>query len=606
MAIPSKGFEVIFTQKFGEQDHFINLDSFFTTDQDFLEKREENWIEIKENIGLTLTFKSNRDSAQFFMDGLDTLPGHMLGFDPVEREVYLSPSEDPVTIFDNTKAYYPLIPGLYRILVVYERQRYYCCVKVIPKQIEETQWEVMKQEIEKEVSGLAREVILRKNGLNHTLGGISQGLLKQFIVINNRFPSVMAALSDLYRKVNYRISKDYQLVPKEKARFIDEKTIRHRVSNHERHQLLMTPNSSIHYDLPENQFVKKIILSISKTLTGFMEGIQNTKSSIRNSKDAGMFRTVVEKERTLSELKKLGEVAGKMRGAIQWIKTAPWFESIGIYQSSIIPPVMTSDPRYRALYQLYRELKNEQLQLEIHQSYSYQWKRTDKLYEIWGYLQFIKTLSGEELGFVPEKGWLYSQTLDESNLLVPTLPANTEVVFRKDDLRVHLLYEALLPSQSKLTKMEEPLYTRGTNNRPDGRLDVYRNEVFIGTIIFDFKYRPRNSVWNNQLIETNQPHEVMRQLVSYGVHLYSPYLFGDGSHPLVSAMSPVQEVWAIYPNRYGTSRSEDFHDHKVSLIELTPGLDNGFFVEKLKGTIDRLVERSKTVMAFLEYSKSSL
>ncbi|MEH7378244.1 hypothetical protein [Neobacillus drentensis] len=89
-----------------------------------------------------------------------------------------------------------------------------------------------------------------------------------------------------------------------------------------------------------------------------------------------------------------------MRGAIQWIKTAPWFESIGTYQSSDIPPVMNSDPRYRALYQLYRELKNEQFQLQNHQSYS----GTDKLYEIWGYLQFIKTLAGEELGFVPEKG----------------------------------------------------------------------------------------------------------------------------------------------------------------------------------------------------------
>jgi hypothetical protein len=44
-----------------------------------------------------------------------------------------------------------------------------------------------------------------------------------------------------------------------------------------------------------------------------MEGIQNTKISIRNSKDAGPLRTVVEKERTLSELKKLGEVARKMR-----------------------------------------------------------------------------------------------------------------------------------------------------------------------------------------------------------------------------------------------------------------------------------------------------
>lgn len=155
---------------------------------------------------------------------------------------------------------------------------------------------------------------------------------------------------------------------------------------------------------------------------------------------------------------KLGEVAGKMRRAIQWIKTAPWFDRIGTYQSSTIPPVMNSDPRYRALYQLYRELKNEQFLLQIHQSYSYQWKRTDKLYEIWGYLQFIKTLAGEGLRFVPEQGWLYSQTIDRKSMLVPTLHSNTQVVFRKEDVRIHLVYEAHLPSQSRLTSTKEPLY----------------------------------------------------------------------------------------------------------------------------------------------------
>jgi hypothetical protein len=36
MAIPSKGFEVIFTQKIGELDHFILLDHFFTNEFDIL------------------------------------------------------------------------------------------------------------------------------------------------------------------------------------------------------------------------------------------------------------------------------------------------------------------------------------------------------------------------------------------------------------------------------------------------------------------------------------------------------------------------------------------------------------------------------------------
>jgi hypothetical protein len=167
---------------------------------------------------------------------------------------------------------------------------------------------------------------------------------------------------------------------------------------------------------------------------------------------------------------------------------------------------MNSDPRYRALYQLYRELNKEQEQGQIHHSYSFQWKRSDKLYEIWGYIQFIKSLMGEELGFVPESGWIYSQ---EVNLKIPELPSNTEIVFRRDNLRLHLVYEAKLPTQSVLTTAKKPLYTRGTHTCPDGRLDVYKDELFIGTIIYDFKYRPRSAIWNESLILSKKQNEVM-------------------------------------------------------------------------------------------------
>lgn len=320
MAIPSKGFEVIFSQRFGEQDHLIELDHFFTNELDILQSREEIFTEIKENIALTVIFRSNREDAQFFMDGLDTLPERMLAVDPLEGRVYLTPSEKPVTLFDNTKEYYPLIPGLYRIVVAYEGRRYFSWVKVIPKQMEEAQWETMKLEVEQEVSGLAREIIMKKNGLNTDMEGVSQGLLEQFIVINSRFLSVMAALSDLYQKINHRISKEYLLVPKEKSRLIDEKTNRHRVSHPENKHVLMTPTSAINYDLPENRLAKKIIISISKTLTGFMDEVEKTERSIKNPLGANTFRTLVEKERTLSELGKLAEIAGKMRRAISGLK----------------------------------------------------------------------------------------------------------------------------------------------------------------------------------------------------------------------------------------------------------------------------------------------
>lgn len=603
MDTPSKSFEVIFTQKRGEADIEKPLIHFFTNETDFYEKREEFYLEIKENIDLWITFTADNKDSRLYMDGLEILPEKLLEIDALEGEVYLPPSDQPVVLFENSGNNYPLIPGFYRLVIKHEGQRFFSWIKVIPKQLEEVQWEVMRNEVEKELRGLARDVIVKKTGMDTGLEGLSQILLGQFFVIKNRFPSVMTALSDLYRKANYRITKEYVFIPKEKARLIDERTIQHRVSHPENEHMLKTPVSGAVYDIPENRFAKKIIHSICQTLSEFVDAIELMEIKMKNSGPLGGYRTKQEKERTLSELNTLSDMARKMRGAFQWIRTAPWYESVGDYKSAVPPYVMNSDPRYRALYQLFRELKNDQIQFVMDKSYSYQWKRTDKLYEIWGFIQFIKALKAENVGYTPVKGWVYSENFDGQKLLIPTLPSGTEVVFSKDDIRVHLVYEALLPTQSRLTSEEKPLYTRGTHTCPDGRMDVYKKEAFIGSIIFDFKYRPRQSIWNQNLIYSNQPNGVMRQLVSYGDNLHSPYLFGEENNLFAGQFSPVQEVWAIYPNRYRSPSETEYPDHKLSLVELTPGFDNSHLAERISHAIDKLIQQRQPVMELLEKQK---
>ncbi|MBS4214923.1 DUF2357 domain-containing protein [Neobacillus rhizophilus] len=597
MATPSNGFEVIFNQRLGNLDNPITAGPFFTNEHDFFEKRDESFIEIKEYLAVSITFRSNRTDAQFFLDGLETLPEPNLKTDSQVGEVYLSPSENPVILFDHNDEYCPLIPGFYRLMVIYDGTRYYSWVKVVPKQLEESQWELMKQEVEQELNGLAREVLLKKTDLDTRMDGIPLGLLEQFFVINKRFSSVMAALTDLYRKVNFRINKGYTFVSKERTRFIDDKTIRHAAFRPNNDQTFKAPVSEVTYDLPENRLVKKIIESISKTLTSFIEGVERTAGSLTDHHSASPVETFPQKDITLLELEKLSRLAGKMRGAIQWIKTAPWYESVGVYQESGIPHVMNSDPRYRAIYQLYRELHQEKSEVRTYPSYAYQWKRSDKLYEIWGYIQFIKALTGDELAFSPKSGWIFNEDFGTNVGFIPSLPSNTEVVMRKDNLEIVLVYEGRLPTQSRQVTAKQHLYTRGTHTTPDARLDVYKEDIYFGSIIVDFKYRPRKAIWDENLIFNQRQNEVMRQLVSYSDNIHSNFLFGPVGNPLISRFSPVQEVWAVYPNRFGASRSHEYADHKVCLVELTPGQMNDLLVDKIKVGIDSLLETSELMMA---------
>jgi hypothetical protein len=580
MATPYSGFKVIFTQSGGDWENCIQVTEFFSDEILFLEKREESYIEVQENRGLTLTFHSDWEESKLFMDGLDSLPLRGLERDPQNGEVYLYPNEKPVTLFDHTNNFYPLIPGIYQIRIIHHGQPNYAWVKVVPKQLDEAQWEQMKDELEREMEGLAKDHLLKKSSLSSSMGGVSLSLLEQFFVINNRFSSVMAALTDLYRKVNYTIQKEY---PSGRSRDLEGKYARQIGSESDRGYAIKTASQSIIYDLPENRLSKKIIESISKTLKEFISEIEEIQKSRGTTLHLGIFPN----DEIYFELGRLKGKAGKMKGAIQWIKTAPWYETVGSYRDSSIPFVMNSDSRYRALFQIYRELNNEKTKEQVKKSYSSQWKRSDKLYEIWGFVQIIKALTGD-LGFTPIKGWIYND--DYKNGSSPELAANTEVLFTKENISILLKYDALLPTQSRLTNVQNPLYTRGTHTRPDARMDVYDDGIYIGSIIMDFKYRPRIAIWNESLIYQSQLNEVMKQLVSYSDNVYSCHLFGTNGNPMIHRISPIHEVWAIYPKRSGIPSTHEFPDHKVSLIELTPGKENEHFVGKIKYTLDALIE----------------
>ena len=53
------------------------------------------------------------------------------------------------------------------------------------------------------------------------------------MVIEQRFPAIMAAINDLYRKVNFQIKKEYTLMPREKSSIVDGISIRYRVMHPE-------------------------------------------------------------------------------------------------------------------------------------------------------------------------------------------------------------------------------------------------------------------------------------------------------------------------------------------------------------------------------------
>jgi hypothetical protein len=259
-----------------------------------------------------------------------------------------------------------------------------------------------------------------------------------------------------------------------------------------------------------------------------------------------------------------------------------------------IPYVLSKDSRYRSIYVLYQELQDEELEITLDTQYSFQWKRTDKLYEMWCYVELLGVLE-EKLDYKPVRGWIYDMYYNEEKVLIPSLPSGERVILEKDGLELHLIYDGFIPLSSKETApFLQPLYMRQQFNRPDGRLDVYKNGTYYGTVMMDFKYRPKHNFWKNDKINTITRTREMKQLIGYS-DARSNYLYGTHRHHSAAfqRLSPVAEVWAFYPVKEGRlERVTTSPDHNIRLIPFSPGADQEHVAHELERILEQLLRDS--------------
>lgn len=584
---------------------FMQFDSIYSfVDSHFVQREEEllslrsfHPICLKENKSFSLLFQSPDPHAQFFMDGLDTLPDGILR-ETQSGDVYLPCSNEPYTLFNND--YYPFIPGFYRIKITTNGANYYSLIRIVPKQVTQEQWEWMRDELESILKGLAQDLLPHPGGRFSFHDPLPMEQLQPYLILKQRFSSIITALHDLFTKMNYRIEKNYQLVPEDRAKKIDEQTIRYHLQHPEDMNFLKTPNHSVNYDLPENRWVKKTVLAFIKMLSEFIKVTQNQKIKLRNEMNElegyasfqNNTQTLLnEKEEVYTLVYEYHASAEKMINTLKMVQSSDWFHGVSTGIPSSLPSVMILDSRYRTLYQTFRECKNNTLSIKLDESYSTQWKRTDQLYELWGFLKIAQLLY-KKLHYEPH-GWIFSQGSNRNELLIPTLPSGTKISYQKEDVKLHLFYDSNLPFISEETSLfDTPIFTVANHNRPDGRIDVFYREDYYGSLIFDFKYRPKKYFWDETKVNSRQRTDTMRQLISYSSSCKSKFLFGGKMRGLTMHINPIQEVWGFYPTSSGiVEEAEIKEDHNIRILQLSPGVDDEPIVKELEKVIDEIIHR---------------
>lgn len=570
---------------------------FFEKEMDFYNL--EDAIVIKENVVTKLLFTCEDSNAKLYMDGIETLNNDIAKED-IDGQVYIEPSNNLIDLY--TVDNFPLIPGTFRMIVEIHNKKFYSKMKVEPKLFTEKELEVVKEDLEEEINGLAFELIKKNISIGEVFIEDLPIDLYKFLIIENKFFSVMAALEDLKIKPNYKIKKIYKTVREDEVKSIDEITIRNHLEGNLEEGFLKQPTIELDYDLPENQWIKKIVIEIGIFLKEFIEVSENFvyKKKI-NIKKLKRYKNnenkIKDEERTIEYVINLMDLARKMKNAINILNSVEWFKSVSNRIGINLPHTLFFDSRYNLIYKLYQQLKGNDFTITLDNKFAFQWKRTDKLYEMWCFVKISRIIIGEKLGFRIDSGWLFNQTIESNKVLIPELESSTRLSFKKDDIYMNLTYDDSIPNYSSETSIyNTPLYITSSNRQPDGRIDVYKRDVYIGSIILEFKYRDRKGLWavNYTRYQREMNSNVIKQLTAYGDNCSTRYLFikeGEKGSKYKNSIRPVMRVLIFYPKRTDVDiEIDEVEDHNLKFVRFTPEvLKNA--EESLELSILELLER---------------
>ena len=542
-------------------------------------------ISFKEYENVQMEFSSISKEDKLYYDGIDLLPGELCEIDS-KGNLYLAPLNkgEAYSIFEHSTEYYAMRVGKFVIRLFHKDKEYYQWFNVLPKNVDSDEWMIMQKELEAEIQGLSSDII-RKNmslGDNKNEVAPSQELYK-FFVIKKHFNSILAALIDLKDKPNYKVEKDYRLEPLYRATYIDNITVKDYLMKGTGEEKYLVPKRVYNYDLSENRWLKKIITIYENELKLFrsstmkyVECIEREIQEFSRYKEKN-YASIKAKKKVLEELKKYLDTVKAILSISELIKSQDWYQQIQKVDSMIIPHVLIYDVRYNAFYKMYKELQQNHINIKWDESYSYSWKLSSEMYEIWCFIKVCRFLIDSELGFEAQ-GWIFDEIKDE-HILVPELVSGTRVDFTKNNFKIKAYYDvAISRSINRTDKDKEPLYSNSRHVKPDIRLDLYKDDIFWCSLIIEVKYRTIQSFWN---FEENSCKEQIR---AYKNDYKSKFCRGLNPDFVVRKINPVDRVWVFNPT-HSLNEVIDRRDEGIKFVQLIPGENHQKIINELKEEI---------------------
>lgn len=522
-----------------------NASEQFATSEEKIYYDDFPSIKIVENEEVTIFFNSSDSSARLYLDALDILPDGNDVLVDEEGRIYRPVSASPIPLYKQGNDYDALRVDAFRICVTCGGREYYSLLEVLPKQLSVDEWSMMRDDLETEIRGLAQDIVRRNIGLgSDKAGAIPPQKLYTFFVMQKYASKVLSALIALQNAPKYHIVTNYVEEDSTKAVRMDAVTIRRYLHRGGANAQYSVPVKQITYDIQENRLLKRIVSIYDRELAQFITTVEGIVQYRQNSKkqEHRQYQMLYEQG-----LKEFLDTAKKLRKITAIIKTQDWYQMVGPLRDGAIPHAFALDSRYGVLYKMYEDLRNPDFRVQLDPNYSYSWKKSSSLYEMWCYVKICRAFA-DQYDLVGDH-WNLSFGND---LLFPYLANGVTMSFENDSTRIDVIFDQFIPSKATQSKLHDhPFYTVGKHKRPDITIDIYtkKDDWYIGSIILECKYRKLSSFWQGRSEWSSKP-----QIQAYYTDPKSDLTY-DGLGGFLD-IRPVQSVIVLTPDIMGNGKSE--------------------------------------------------
>lgn len=429
---------------------------------------EDKVYEVVENSIYALNIKISGNDKLYF-EGLDQLEFEDEDIFEVDdnKNQYIK-KNCVIDLYDQSNTENSYVPGYYKISLLHDDKQYLRWIHVSPKFIDEDNYSEMVNDIERKMVGLSQSVNRGKHGVKIT-NTVDYDNRKIDILIKNYY-DFQVAVYRILKVPRNRISSEYKWINKNDVAMDYVSTIK-MASNPQKNKRYLKRHV-IDFNTSDNVTLKNSLIRIREIIISIFDSI-GTSIHLQHSKILYDYLALIDnllENSWLTEVKENRNTERKAGSAF-------------------------SNFSYNFIFELNDKLDSvKNIKNKKHEGFSYFRKSSQNLYEIWGYFKVIDTLIN--MGFSYNKGFIDDiyKRIDTGEVIKNGLTSGTNVLLTKTENNLSIKVKVIYDDEITNIRNSSYIWTDARHRKPDIRMDFFdKDDVFIGTIVVDTKYRRRET-----------------------------------------------------------------------------------------------------------------